>query len=130
MYLKQGTNGINVWVSWVDDLIAIGPNEDVLRNTERTKSSNEYDDIGWINEYVGCKIETNREEKHLRFTQPVLLQSFKDEFELPDKTYQTPAESKQVLQHTDDDELLDDKYQSEYRSGVGKLLHLMWWSRP
>ena len=40
----------------------------------------ECDDIGDMEEYVGCKID--KEEGSIKFTQPVMLQSFKDEFDL------------------------------------------------
>ena len=58
------------------------------------------DDVGDFKEYVGCKIDYNQDEGELRFTQPVLLQSYVDEFKLPDYEYMTPAESGQVLGKT------------------------------
>ena len=70
------------------------------------KKSMDCDDIGWLTEYVGCKIEINRETRELKFTQPVLIQSFSDEFRLPEKNYSTPAEAKQVLKHAEDMDLL------------------------
>jgi hypothetical protein len=36
-----------------------------------------------MNEYVGCKRERNKKERWIRFTQPVLLQSYTDEFSIP-----------------------------------------------
>jgi hypothetical protein len=42
-------------------------------------------DCGDIEEYVGCKIV--RTKNSLKFTQPVLMQSYNDEFELPKKSY-------------------------------------------
>ena len=38
------------------------------------------DEVGKLNEYVGCKINFNQEEGWIKLTQPVLLQSFEDEF--------------------------------------------------
>jgi hypothetical protein len=35
-----------------------------------------------MNKYDGCKIDRDLEEPSLRMTQPVLLQSFEDEFDL------------------------------------------------
>ena len=66
----------------------------------------------------------------MKFTQPVLLQRFLDEFELPTGNYTTPAVPGQVLQPCDENNKLNEKNQKIYRSGVGKLLHLMKWSRP
>jgi hypothetical protein len=53
-----------------------------------------------LNEYVGCKIDID--EDSVKFTQPVLIQSYEDEFEL-NKTRQvfTPAEQGKVLMKCD-----------------------------
>ena len=83
-----------------------------------------------MEEYVGCKVNVDRENNVMKITQPVLLQSFKDEFELPNKCYDTPAEPRQVLDPADEGDVLGPKEQEKCRSGVGKLLHLMRWSRP
>jgi hypothetical protein len=40
------------------------------------------EDVGEMHEYVGCKIERDLEAPSLCMTQPVLLQSFEDEFDL------------------------------------------------
>ena len=90
----------------------------------------EVDDVGWMDEYVGCKVEINRNDTTMKITQPVLLQSFEDEFQLPNQTYDTPAIPGQVLQQSEDSDVLGEEDQTKYRSGVGKLLHLMIWSRP
>jgi hypothetical protein len=39
------------------------------------------EDVGIMNEYVGCKITRDLDEPSLRMMQPVLLQSFEDEFD-------------------------------------------------
>jgi hypothetical protein len=56
------------------------------------------DIIGNMNEYVGCKLEQNKEKRWIKFTQPVLLQSYTDEFNLPDELQPTtPAEGGPIL---------------------------------
>ena len=102
LYYKWTGRGLNTWISWVDDLIAIGPREEVLENKEQVKKYFECDDIGFLEEYVGCKVERNVNEGSVKFTQPVLLQSFEDEFTLPTLRYSIPSEVKQVLQHGDE----------------------------
>ena len=47
------------------------------------------DDIGEMKEYVGNKIECTSDM--MKLTQPVLIQSLKDEFKLPDHAYKMPA---------------------------------------
>jgi hypothetical protein len=89
------------------------------------------DVTGNMDGYVGCKLDRN-EEGSVRFTQPVQLQSFVDEYELPDEKDKPtiPAEAGQVFSKPAEDEELPQGEQKVYRSGVGKLLHVMRWSRP
>jgi hypothetical protein len=89
------------------------------------------DIIGNMNEYVGCKIERDWKEKWIRFTQPVLLQSYTDEFSIPaDVSPTIPAEGGQLLVPCKPADGVRETIQGMYRSGVGKLLHMMRWSRP
>eukprot|EP00979_Chaetoceros_neogracilis_P018749 scaffold11121_cov544-Chaetoceros_neogracile.AAC.1 len=48
----------------------------------------ECEDVGDFDEYVGCKISR---DEGFKFTQPVMLQSFKDEFDLPQREQKVPA---------------------------------------
>ena len=84
----------------------------------------ECEDVGDIVEYVGCKIDIDREKQTLKFTQPVLLQSYEDEFDLPNAVPTTPAAPGSVLLKGEGEQMTDEQ-QSKYRSGVGKLLHMM-----
>ena len=58
------------------------------------------EDVGELKEYVGCKIDINNYNQSLKITQPVLIQSFEDEFPLPNREYDTPAEPKKQLNQT------------------------------
>jgi hypothetical protein len=69
----------------------------------------------------------------VRFTQPVLLQSYVNEFSIKSgRLVHTPAETGKVLVKGEDEDesQLNAKEQTKYISGVGKLLHMMRWSRP
>ena len=50
-----------------------------------------------LKEYVGCKIDRDRDGQALKSTQPALLQSFNDEFYIEGKNYKTPATPDEVL---------------------------------
>jgi hypothetical protein len=130
MYYKQIKEGFIIWLSWVDDCVCIGPKKEVLEEVAKMKSLFDCTDIGAFKEYVGCKISRSEDNKTLKFTQPVLLQSYKDEFELPSTTFKIPAEPKQVLVKCEEGAELDPVNQKVFRSGVGKLMHMMRWSRP
>ena len=47
-------------------------------------------------------------------TQPVLLQSYEDEFDLPNESYKTPAEPKKVLSKVEDGQELDAEIERAY----------------
>jgi hypothetical protein len=57
------------------------------------------DDVGEMTEYVGCKVEYNKEGKYMKLTQPVVIQSFVDQFDLPTDgpAPNTAAETGKVL---------------------------------
>jgi hypothetical protein len=82
-----------------------------------------------MTEYIGRKID--RDKNSMKLTRPVLMQSFEDEFDLSNaKPCITPGESRKTLYSGEHEELVDATMQTKFRSGVGKLLHLMKWSRP
>ena len=122
--------GLIVWLSWVDDCCVIGNEKVVLESKEKLKSLFECDDVGKLTEYVGCKLDCNSETRTIKFTQPVQIRSFSDEFELPSSAYKTPAEPGKVLEPCEDGQEVSVDEQSKYRSAVDKLLHMMRWSRP
>ena len=63
-------------------------------------------DWGKLEEYVGCKI--TRKWKHsLKFTQPVLIQSLSDKFELPNGRYTTPAMDGDVLTRCKEEDIME-----------------------
>ena len=91
-----------LWSTWVNNCISVGPNKEVVL-AEKNKLTKiiKCEDTGELKEYVGCKIERNEEENWIKLTQPVLIKSFKDEFEkLPNKNFVTPAIPNTVLQKT------------------------------
>ena len=89
------------------------------------------DEVGVLKEYIGCKLDWDKEQGTMKVTQPVLLQSLKDEFGVSEEQPPTtPAEPGSVLSMDEDTEVMKESDQKTYRSGVGKLLHMMKWSRP
>ena len=64
----------------------------------------------------------------MKFTQPVLLQSYSDKFELPARIYKTPAEVGSILVAGKIDEALSPA-QKKYCSGIEKTLHTMQYSK-
>ena len=60
----------------------------------------------------------------MKFTQPVMIQIFKDEYELSEKMPVTPAEPGTVLVKTAVEEKVNQKRHTYFRSSVGKMLHM------
>jgi hypothetical protein len=84
-------------------------------------------DCGDIEEYVGCKIVKTK--NLLKFSQPVLMQSYSDEFELPKKSYRTQALAGLILVAGKKKEALSPTMQKKYCSGTGKAMHAMQYSK-
>ena len=131
LYFKWVNEFLIMWMSWVDDCFVCGPEGEVRKAKLEMGKEFDCEDLGALEEYVGCKIDYNKKEGWIRFTQPVLIQSFVDEFGIKaDKTPRTPAPEGQVLRKAAEPDCLSGGEQTNYRKGVGKLLHLMKWSRP
>ena len=129
LYWKWTGAGLIIWLSWIDDCLCMGPNAEVMKSKEEMKGLFNCEDIGEFKEYVGCKIERNDIEGYVKFTQPVLLQSYNDEFQLPSNHYDTPAEPGKVLGIVEEGQETSPEDLTKFRSGVGKMLHMMRWSR-
>ena len=127
-YTWDAVYGLIIILSWIDDLLIFGKREGVLHYNKKITDLLliDCDDIGPLTDYIGNKIEFNRDERWVRLPQPVLLRSFKDEFTFdePNKCPKTPAVPGSVLRP---EEGISGKEQKTFRSGVGKLLFLMKW---
>ena len=116
-------------ISWIDDLLIAGPKELVLETKELMKEYFECDDIGELTDYVGVKLDQT--DGSFKMTQPVLLQSLVDEFDVPSGGCpNTPATPGEVLPPLCEETQLGPDEQFLFRSAVGKMLHLVKWSRP
>jgi len=128
LYFCWTMYGLVMWLSWIDDCLVCGHPKAVAFAKEQLKARFDCEDVGPLSEYVGCKID--RGKNWIRLTQPVLLQSFEDEFPLPKKaTPSTPAKPGTTLYEVNDNQTISDEQQKLYRKGVGKLLHLCKWSK-
>ena len=67
-------------------------------------------------------------DKSAKFTQPVMMQSFLDEFGAGKKKQVTPAELNTVLNRPKSGEILANKDQFKYQSRIRKMMHMMRWS--
>ena len=78
LYYKWTIYGLVVWLSWIDDCMCWGPKNVVQKENQDFMDCFDCNDVGEVKEYVGCKIK--QVNGYLKFTQPVMLQSFEDKF--------------------------------------------------
>ncbi len=124
LYHRWTDNGLVLMASWIDDNLIVGSDEAVAKTTNKLMGLFECKDCGKLKDYVGCKI--TREGKHsFKFTQPVLIQSLSDKFELPNGRYTTPATAGNVLTKCKEEDMMEAQQQITYQSGTGKLMHMM-----
>jgi hypothetical protein len=120
---------------WVDDFAIFGPDELVPGIKNELLSLFNCKDVAEMKQYVGCRIERDRENGWIHLTQPVKIQKFVDEYGIDiisNRVPSTPAEPGFVLKKggiDDDDDLLSSEDQARYRSATAVLLHMMRWSR-
>ena len=79
LYYKRDDNGLIIWISWVDDCLCVGSKQSVMNGKSEMMGRFDCGEIGELTEYVGCKVDYDKEKGTVHLTQPVLLQSFKDE---------------------------------------------------
>jgi hypothetical protein len=82
------------------------------------------DVLGNMDEYVGCRLERNVKERWIKIAQPVQLQSFVDEFDLPDEKDKPfiPAEAGQVMSRAKDNEGVGPDGQRSFSQGCRKVV--------
>jgi hypothetical protein len=84
-----------------------------------------------MDEYVGCKVERDYKERSIKLMQPVRLQSFSGEFNLPvGPVPNTPATPSDALVRAKPENCVSDVEEFKYHSGDGKWLYMMRWFQP
>jgi hypothetical protein len=120
-------------LSWIDDNLILGCPEDVEQFRKDIEAVFKCKYEGPLSEYVGSKIDMKRSESgtEIKITQPVLVQSLEDEFDLPEgKPPRVPATAGQILITEPGGVNLSKEDSTMYRSGTAKLMFMMQWSRP
>jgi hypothetical protein len=115
-------------VSWIDENLIIGSKKAVEKAKKKLMERFNCQYCGVLEKYMGCKIE--RTENSLKFIQPVLIQRYSDEFELPSRIYKTPAQVGSVLVAGKKVEALSPAMQEKYCSGTGKAICEMQYLKP
>jgi Reverse transcriptase (RNA-dependent DNA polymerase) len=129
LFFKQVDGSLNIWISWVNDLLNVGKAKVNEKEKEEFKKKFDCNDVGKLTEFVGVKIVIDWANWTSKLTQPVLLQSFGDKFEIRSSHVDIPATAGHVISYKREDAAyLNPKKQRVFRSGVGKLMRLSKWS--
>ena len=97
----------------------IGSQEAVEKTKTELMTYFECEDCGEMREYVGNRL-TNLEDGEPKFTQDVLIQCFKDKYDISDKKWNTPAAPGTVLEKvTEGEESLSEQLQTYLGSKTG-----------
>ena len=70
-YKWTDTGALLLWMSWIDDCVVTGPDDELLKLKEEIMNAVECDDGGEIAEYIGCKIDHDKLRHKLKFTQGI-----------------------------------------------------------
>jgi hypothetical protein len=119
--------GLTLIISWVNDLMICGKEEACLKFKEEINKQFEIDNIGKMKEYVSCKID--RKEGKMKLTQPVLIQSLKDKFNVKEFDYKTPAAPGTSIPPCPEGLQVDENRQSIFCKAAGKLIHIVCWTQ-
>ena len=131
-YKWDPTWGLVMWLTWIHDKLCIAHRDCVKSEKEMLMQHFKCDDIGIIEDFIGCKIDIDHEERSLTMTQPVLVQSLTDKFEdIPQGAMpMTPAKPGSIITKGEEDVKLSPEMNTRYQAGVCKLLYLAKNSRP
>ena len=84
-----------------------------------------------VKEYIGTKVDVDKDNKTIRLMQPVLIQSFVDKFGVSENSKVTTlAAPGKVLRKCPLERKMSHAQHKKYRKGVRKLMYLAHWTRP
>jgi hypothetical protein len=130
LYYKWEGGRLVIMITWINDNMIVGPSDLVLKLKSDLMEQVKCDDWGELTEYIENKIKRVGEDA-IQLVQTVLTQSYENEFELGNRYYNMPAQPGTVLVHpVEGKEILNSEDQTMLRSGMGKLMYQMQYSRP
>ena len=89
VYFKWTTEGRIIWLSYINNFMVWGLKEQMLIEKREFMRIFDCDYVGPLEEYIGCKVDRDRHNNSVKFTQPVFLQSYSDEYDIRERKYTT-----------------------------------------
>ena len=129
-YKWDNTMGLVIWISFIDDMLVVCDENYTAKIKQEFTGTVDCNDMGTMVEYIGTKIDIDNKKYESKITQPVLVQSLRDEFDFenPNNCPETPVPAGMHLMASG--QPLSPEQQTKYHSGVGKLSYLTKWSQP
>ena len=124
MVKKETNEGIIIMTTYVDDCIMIGTKSLIYEELEDLKKTFSIKHKSGIQEFIGCTIERDGRALLLSQTKLIkkLLKEFSQKIEGIGPYYHPSPSGSHILKPTNEEALLPEDEQKEYRSGVGSLL--------
>eukprot|EP00957_Ditylum_brightwellii_P005698 434099-Ditylum_brightwellii.AAC.1 len=63
-----------IWIMWVDDCLCAGPPDLMEKSKKEMSSMFECEELGKMQEYVGCNVDQDDDVGKIKLIQPILLQ--------------------------------------------------------
>jgi hypothetical protein len=104
-----------IWISWVEDCLLLGHQEDVIKYHKIVNSYSVCNNIGELKEYIQCKIENREGDNQFSIVQPVNVRSFINEYGIEENPrIKVPAFSRDSFSPVMDGDELNEVYQKGY----------------
>lgn len=130
LYTKFEDGNIQYILIFVDDMIIISNDMDIITSTKRTFAKEfEMTDIDKVESYLGIHIQQNKEDETISLGQPQYMKTILSKFNMEKcKPASTPMEVGLHLQVTADS--MSNQNNQPYRQLVGCLIHATQTTRP
>ena len=113
-FFRNNAGEFLLLLSWVDDNLLVVILDVVKVKGKKITREFEIDDVSELKEFIRCKVEINKSVRLAKFTQPVMIQSFQNEFGTGKKKHVAPPEMITMLKKLEPDKILANKDQSKY----------------
>ena len=123
---RTNDKGVVTLFIYVDDVLIVGDKEAIKSTIEDIETKFEIRKEGQLNDYLGCIVKFG--DKETRIHQPHSLKKLENKFSpLTEELCNGKlpcAPGLNLMRPKENEEMIDDKKQHDYRSGVGMLLYL------
>ena len=131
VWFKQGKEGQIIIAAWVDDILIIGKNKDVLDLKKSMCRAFKTKDMGEADTYLSLEIIRNRPYRTLTIASTAFIESTLAEFGMQDcNTVSTPLDPNVKLTYRTPSEPAAAEGTAQYQKLVGCLIYLSITTRP